>query len=408
MVNGRHASWFLGVMLCAGCGGAESSAPPGSGGNADPQGSSSSSSAGSGGEQPHAMLAEDDPFFGDETRPAFEFERCNELTIEFEGVTPTIFILVDRSTSMESLIGQTQQSRWDALREALIGAGGVVEQFQSDVRFGFMAFTSPKGTGGVCDAEDSGGIVNREIISPDVQRYSDIVGVYSTMEPGLAETPGVPTDTPTVIAYRRAVQLLLEDPFVGSKHILLVSDGQPDQCNDGDPCIPQDEMIGEVQAAYEQGVGTFAMTVATEPALQNHITDVANAGQGLPIDDICIHVMPKHGTYAAAGAGTTENLSYNSESQEAIASGLAQIIGGVRTCSFLLNHELEGNVGTGQVRLQMGPDEYGEPLVYGDPNGWQLQGNNTVELLGTACEQLKDKSVVLGVDIGFPCEVILF
>ena len=45
----------------------------------------------------------------------------------------------------------------------------------------------------------------------------------------------------------------------------------------------------------------------------------------------------------------------------------------------------------------------GQSLTYGDPNGWQLKQADQVELVGTACEQIRAGEDDL--DIGFPCAV---
>ena len=48
----------------------------------------------------------------------------------------------------------------------------------------------------------------------------------------------------------------------------------------------------------------------------------------------------------------------------------------------------------------------GAPLVYGDANGWTLRTQTQVELLGGACQQIKNPATG-GIKFDFPCDVFV-
>src|SRR5687768_10844983 len=75
-------------------------------------------------------------------------DACQGLAIEFAPEIPTVFILVDRSTSM------WDNMFWDPLRTGVLE---VVSRLHEDVRFGFGTFTGYAG-GNTCplDLEDVG------------------------------------------------------------------------------------------------------------------------------------------------------------------------------------------------------------------------------------------------------------
>src|SRR5262245_19025137 len=51
-------------------------------------------------------------------------DSCNSLTVDFKPVTPTVLLLVDRSSSMFDLGFGPSPDRWAPLKEALVGTNG--------------------------------------------------------------------------------------------------------------------------------------------------------------------------------------------------------------------------------------------------------------------------------------------
>lgn len=337
-------------------------------------------------------------------------EDCNTVTLEFEEVTPTVMILVDRSTSMrDQMIGN--KTRWDALRDALIGPDNVLEQFQDTVRFGFMSYTSEKF---LCPQEavecaactaDTGVVLTT--IMPDFTNFDAIQSTYSGMEAGLPDNNGGQTETPTAAAVQKAVEILQTEDFKGQKYLFLVTDGEPDACNDGDPCPKRDHLLAQVQATYADGIRTFAMTVdAADMRLGDHVKDIAAAGRGfdVPLREACAPQYPPLATYTSANPAP-EDLSFHPDTDARLRADLASAIGGVRTCSYKLNARVTDDGSTGEVGIVNENDEV-EQVAQNDADGWQLVGDDTVEYLGGSCEKILAGEAA-GVDIYFPCEVLI-
>src|SRR5690606_15287813 len=130
-----------------------------------------------------------------------ETEACQNLEVNFTPDIPTVFILVDRSSSM------WDNMFWDPLRDGVLD---VVQRLHVDVRFGFGTFT---GAGASCplDLQDVGII--------DHNNYDAIAAFYQAIS-----HPGMPTETPTAAGIQRAREILEADNLVfpGPKFILLV------------------------------------------------------------------------------------------------------------------------------------------------------------------------------------------
>ena len=112
------------------------------------------------------------------------------------------------------------------------------------------------------------------------------------------------------------------------------------------------------------------VSTPSDAALQQHLTDVANAGGG---------------------------KVYPGFSPGALSSAFDEIIDGVRSCAIDLGGEIaDGKESTGTVTLD------GEPLELDDPDGWHVTTPSQIELLGEACETIKRGGHDLA--IKFPCE----
>lgn len=167
-------------------------------------------------------------------------------------------------------------------------------------------------------------------------------------------------------------------PTPGPKIIVLATDGEPDICANGD-----DEVTGRVraleaaQASYAAGVRVFIVAVGNQIGAQ-HLTQMANAGQGQPLD-----------------AGDAAPFSTNN--RQDFVNAMNAIVFGVRSCVFTLGGRVEtGSEAKGTVRLD------GAPLTLGDPNGWRLNGPSELEVLGTACNTIKT-TASSHLTVRFPC-----
>jgi hypothetical protein len=249
-------------------------------------------------------------------------------------------------------------------------------------------------------------------------------GVLPLADPNNPNGAVLKMDTPTGPAIEAVTDQLMAAEFDGPKYILLVTDGDPDTCAKPDPQCGQDESIAAVQRAYASGIGTFVvgigdiLSTAASGCFSgrcgtDHLQDLANAGQGLPV----LHPGEQYGydclqgptsftgTYEAMTVATAGDASfYAPTSQAELRDTIAELIAGVRTCTYTLSATVDlDKAGSGTVRFRNADGD--ELLPYGDANGWRLVDETTLEITGDACDRLVDVSqIVQALEISFPCD----
>lgn len=326
--------------------------------------------------------------------PGTETLGCNTLQVAFESTTPTALLIVDRSSSQWD--GEPNHN-WEPVKRGLLD---VIAQVQDDIQLGLVTYTGQNG--GTCPD-----------FSPALAQVTFAKGNLTEIESALnaVQKPNFKGETPTAMAIEQAVPLL-SAAGGGQKFILLVTDGDPDFCDDGDQVCPMDAVVGAVQNAYAQGIGTtvFGLRRNGVNLSGQHLQDVANAGAGLPVAQPIQRLEdfqgrcqgPARGTYAATG-GNARFFEADATNQAALAEALDQVVAGIRSCTF----ELAGAVKVDLTRAQLAQIfiDSGAPLTYQDPNGWRMVTDTQVEIMGAACAQLK-RPETRGVTFDFPCEII--
>ena len=305
----------------------------------------------------------------------FQGDGCVNLTVGFEGKTPTVVLLVDQSGSMnDKFPAGSNTTRWSVLRSALMDpTTGAVKQMESSVRMGLTMYTSNHGNdGGACPMLTEVGI--------NLNNYAAINSVYQAARPQ--------SDTPTGESIAAVTAKLRNEP--DPKYIVLVTDGLPDTCTDPDASNSTQRQnaanastVQAAQAAYAAGIGLFIMGVSSDIA-PAHLQQMANAGAGLD---------------PATTGSAAAKYYVASDNQADLARQLSGIIGSTRTCVFHLQGTVTaGHASEGIVTLG------GGQLVYNDANGFRLNNPSELEILGTACDKIKNDNTELVVS--FPCDAV--
>lgn len=280
----------------------------------------------------------------------------------------------------------------------------VAERVQDDIRMGVVTYTGQNG--GTCPD-----------LFPGIDQLTFATSNLEAVRAGLesVDEPGYKGETPTAATIEAALPALLADPSPGEKVIILVTDGDPDFCDDPDPVCPMDAVVGAVQAAYAQGVTTTVFGLRREGVdlSEPHLRDVANAGVGEPvaqsaqvgrIEDYATRcTQPARGVYSASG-GNAQFFQADGNDEAALGDALDSVIYGIRSCIFDLAGTLEidpEGAPFGRIFIDEQPT-----LGFGDPNGWQLSSGTQIELLGAACDQLKSPGT-RGIRFDFPCEAFI-
>lgn len=303
-------------------------------------------------------------------------QECIEVVSGFDGVTPTVMIVVDRSGSMDQNFDMGRD-RWETVRQTLTDPNdGIIRRLEGSVRFGLMLYTSvnPPGTNSTT-FDECPMLVDAPI---GLNNFATINTTYSATELIPGNGNGFQGHTPTGESLQAATASLTAFTEPGPKVIVLATDGDPDNCMDGDDHsrFSQQLSLDAVNSAFDQGIRTFVISVGDD-AGEEHLQELAVAGQGDPSAE-----------------------AYSALSTVELEAAFANIVGGVRSCSFALQGEVpDFHAPNGVVTLG------GQPLTFDDPNGWALVNGNTVEIRGTACENLL--SGTDEVNITFPCVVEL-
>jgi hypothetical protein len=300
--------------------------------------------------------------------PTSENPKCIEGQVEFKAVVPQVWLLLDRSGSMTSLLGTT--SRWVALGTVLLGDPtnpldrGVVGDFEKSVAFGAVFYTTGAGA--------SGCALDLESVALAANNYVHIRQRYNKLSPS--------GNTPTADSIAATVAVAASSDLTGGPKILvLATDGAPGSCSPRTGSATS-EVEKEVEKAFQKKIQTFAISISTGTDVP-HMQRVANIGAGL-----------------AADSPTPATL-YTAESQQQLKDAFSSILTEVpRSCVFELNGNVErARAGEGTVVLA------GQELTFGDPDGWLLKQADQVELVGSACAQIQAGEANL--DISFPCAV---
>jgi len=203
----------------------------------------------------------------------------------------TVAFVIDGSGSMCEPFGTG--TRWQELRNALLDkTQGLIYRVQDRASFGLFLYdgsidfelsaSAASGPPATCNSPNTGrrlrGTECLQLIEvqPKINNAPAIDQMYPTTELG--------GSTPTDKAMNRVVDqlLTLKAGSADPQYIILATDGQPnDICiggAGGDGLAQQQGVIAAVDRAASMGITTFVISLASDPALQMHLDEVARHG----------------------------------------------------------------------------------------------------------------------------------
>jgi hypothetical protein len=306
--------------------------------------------------------------------------------------------------------------RWNVVRNVLFNPDkGIVKPLQDSVRFGMALYSSengsvapPGGEAGVCPMLTEVPIVEMEMN----------FGNYDQMLEQM-QCSSLVSDTPTRESLAKTAEQFADLDVKGPKIIVLATDGLPDSCacpnfvrigtstpttcldqasgatqeereanwvTRGDPPVrmapsaaEQYDVVQEAKRIYsELGIVVHVVDVSTpdEPALRQHLTDIAAAAHG---------------------------EIYDGTKPSGLVDAFQTIVDGVRSCvidlkgMILEEKQSEGTVTLDGATLPYLPDGMGD--------GWKLNTPSQLELVGASCELIKSGKHDIKID--FPCDVFV-
>lgn len=295
---------------------------------------------------------------------------CEAVSLTIDELRPTVTLLVDQSGSMRSGYPSREsgQTRWQVVRQALLDPmAGVVQSLQQSIQFALVFYTSHNGfNGGSCPILSE--------VRAATGNYEAIRMLYDASYPD--------DDTPTGAAVAQVATNIQVARRKGPEVILLVTDGDPDTCQQPDPQDGQAEAVSAVASAHAAGIDLYVLGVSSDIA-GDKLQQLANAGQGKPVD-------------AVFGVDSDAAEPFQaSDSVAGLTQQLRDILARVPLCEVELDREvtLEEMTTAGNVVLD------GRPLTFGDPDGFALKDARHLEIRGKACDALRAAGKQLSVRI---------
>lgn len=297
-------------------------------------------------------------------------EPCAEGVANTSPVVPTVWLVVDGSSSMDT--DYDGVTRWQALRASLMDPGGVVDRLQAAVRFGMVVYVGPRSSDTVLDE-----CVTLTVVDPALDNYDTIDAAYPLTQPEGST------------ATHRALQYVVDQLPVRNEdvldedrdpvYVILATDGGPnDRCTNPehpggiDPAAAA-RVVEVVRAGTEQGMELFVISLAGDDTdLEQHLNEVVSVTAS--------HTPP-----------------FVPASRDELIATFEQIVGSA-SCIVSLEGRVQQDLAcTGEVTLN------GEPLACGTDDGFRLLDESTLRLTGPACETFQ--ATQSQVHATFPCGV---
>lgn len=338
-----------------------------------------------------------------------ELVGCGGKELTWQAQKSNVMLLMDRSGTMFDLNAQP----WTAVRDSVLP---VIDANDSRENIGFMAMS---GENASCPLLDE--------VAPAATNYTPIATKYNALA---KPTKG---ESPFMLALDRAQQLLAAAPE-GPRFVILVIDGHPDYCNDGDDLCPIDSVVSHLQKLHTAGITTLvaglpifqgADTAVYAAALQSY----ANAGAGAAVASVGDTVANIYfrcssgsatppswkaefvdsgkpaqqalGSYSASPGTAPYTTLTPAAGAQSLTTSFSSLFAQTQSCRFEATNGkvVAASASQGVVKLD------NTTVPYDATNGWQLSGDHTVELLGNACASLRATPGAV-VNIAFPCDAL--
>jgi len=315
-------------------------------------------------------------------------DRCVAQDLMTQRVTPNVMLVVDGSTSMEMPYGTVDPmtmmppagapSRWQAVREALVGASGVVPMVQGLVKFGLALY----GTNAQCP-------LPMGVLPPALNNLPMITAGLPTTPPGMFTPTGLALDQ--VVDMMPDPTLTAPDKEPEPQIIVLATDGDPNACPSADifagfPMTDYAPSIAAAMKAQAKHLKMYVISVGMDASM-THLQEMANIGAG------------------KAAADPDPAPVYLTMDPASLASALQTLIGREIPCEVTLN-VISGNGGSAGKQCAGMVSVDGVPLECNGENGWELVDMQQIRLKGTACESFK-ANVSSVLNAKWPCDSLV-
>jgi hypothetical protein len=313
-----------------------------------------------------------------EERPeaGFSADSCANGLVNAVRVPPKVVLVLDGSCSMStdypangaqsaSRCTRNTGGRWTALRNALVGAQGVVPKLEKAVAFGLVVYgTQPR-----CP-------IPGQTVTAALNNFAKVQSALPDVQPGMNTPTGPALDW----VYDNMITTLGPDERGAPQIVILATDGEPNSCGGvglgtgfglGGPATNYQPSIDAVKKGTTKGATTYVISLADSTGpFHDHLQELANLGNP-----------------AAKGAA----MLYEPASPDQLAKTLEMLASAAISCEIELGGSiLLDQACDGKVTLD------GKELACDDPNGWAPIDERNIRLQGAACDELsKSKDGVI-------------
>jgi hypothetical protein len=297
---------------------------------------------------------------------------CGAEVHQSQSKYPLIYFVIDRSGSMSEIDADSGATRLERVQSA---AADMVQSLGSLVRVGAAMYPASS----ISDECATG----EQVFAPEV-------GAGSAFADAIDKGPygGTPT-----AATLQAIAPILAGAS-GPKAVILATDGAPN-CNPDASCGPSECMINiagqcpitnccQPPEGIPENCVDRARSILAVKALADAGTDVYVIG--IPGTDLFAGVLNQMAAVGGVPQQDADTSYYKVDDLDTLAGLFKEIAGSLVSCTFTLSDPPETQ---GMTNVY-----FDEVVVPQDPqNGWVWVDGDTIEIIGGACEQLKDGKV---------------
>lgn len=348
-------------------------------------------------------LGPDGPIFGDgsgasqsSTVPGyFDGAACAGQSAGAEAASSVLQLIVDTSGSMNQNAPGARGSKWTVTRRAVLDA---VNGMPSDTALGLIFYPNVPVDANPCfDQQTAVGIA--ELDNQGSQQRQRIQRAFQRQGPN--------GGTPTHDAYRYALDEVSEAPAVGSRFVVLITDGIPTYAlgcvgtGRQEDAVDTAPLIAEAAAASARGMRTFVIGSPGSEDARESLSRMAEAGGTAPAQ--CSHSGPNYCHF---------DMTRERDLGEGLVNALGIISGVALSCRYAVPQPPSGaTLDPGKVNVLFtppgGPEELiGQSLEAGCNDGWQYSDDQSqIRLCSSTCERVQASEGSLTLQFGCATEL---
>ena len=312
-------------------------------------------------------------------------------------VAPSVLqFLVDTSGSMDQDAPGGRGSKWTVTRSAVLNA---VDGMPGDTTLGVTFYPNVANDNKPCiDRRAAVGLA--PLAASGSQQRQQIRAAFQRQTPQ--------GGTPTHDAYRFALGEIGATAAVGSRFVVLITDGIPTYSlgcigtGRQQDAVDPTPLVGEAASALAEGIRTFVIGSPGSESARESLSRMAEAGGTAPPG--CSHTgRPNYCHF---------DMTRETDLGTGLANTLQAITGLALSCRYDIPEPPNGSLlDPGKVNVLFTPAGGAEELILQSPGqtcseGWQYSaGNSQIQLCGSTCDRVRSSNGGLTLQFGCSTQV---